>query len=129
MRYYLLIIILCICNALSAQMGIAKIKYEEAEDAYTSKQYTLCLEKLDEVVGILKSTNPRVQYLRITCMSKVIEKDPFSNPEKLFQLNKYCNNYLTEYENISDLEDKYKTVYNILESFKKFPKMIENFRW
>ena len=111
----------CSLNA-NAQMGVAKIKYEEAEEAYTANNYKLCLEKLDGVVEILKETNPKVQYLRIICISKMIEKDPLGNFKQLFQLSEYYNKYLIDYDNIPDLEDKYKAVYLISEMYKKYAK-------
>ena len=103
-------------------MGVAKIKYDEAEEAYTSNNFSQCLQKLDEVVEILKATNPRVQYLRINCLAKMVEKDPLSNMAQLIQFNKFCQDYLNDYDNIPDLEDKYKTVYYLYSSLKKYPK-------
>ena len=112
----------------NAQMGVAKIKYEEAEEAYTSKNYKLCLEKLDGVVEILKETNPKVQYLRIICISKMIEKDPLGNFKQLVQLSEYYNKYLIDYDNIPDLEEKYKAVYLISEMYKKYAKNEEEYQ-
>lgn len=111
-----------------SQMGVAKIKYQEAEEAYTDKKYELCIEKLNEVVEVLKETNPRVQYLRIVCYSKIVEKDPITHFPNLLQLKEYCISYLTNYDNIQGLEDKYKTVYTISESLKKYPKNEEEYQ-
>ena len=122
MKKFILLLLLSFSTALSAQMGVAKIKYDEAEEAYTAKNYSICLEKLNQVVEILKSTNPKIQYLRITCLAKMAEKDPLSNFRYLVELNQYCKKYLIEYDNIQDLEEKYRAVYNISENFKKYPK-------
>jgi len=112
----------------NAQMGVAKIKYDEAEEAYTAKNYKLCLEKLDGVVEILKETNPKVQYLRIICISKMIEKNPLGNFKEFVQLSNYYNKYLIDYDNIPDLEEKYRAVYLISETYKKYPHNEEEYQ-
>jgi TPR repeat protein len=129
MKKELVVIFFLLTSIISrAQMGVAKIKYQEAEEAYTANKFLLCLEKLDGVVEILKETNPKVQYLRITCTSKLVEKDPIGNFGQLMQLREYCKGYLNEYDKIPDLEEKYKTVYEISESIKAYPQNEEEYQ-
>jgi len=104
-----------------AQMGVAKIKYDEAEEYYTSKKYDETLKRLEEIEVILKSTNPKLMYLKIMCYSKILESDPNKRFKLLLDFRKLCNTYLTQYDNLPDLEDKFKGVYNTLNLFEKYP--------
>ena len=128
MKNFIILLLIIISTSVNAQMGVAKIKYDEAEEAYTEKNYNICLEKLNEVIDILKSTNPKVQYLRILCLSNLSEKDPLANFRNLIELNNYCKSYLNDYDNIPDLEEKYRAVYDITEKFKKYPKNEEEYQ-
>ena len=104
-----------------AQQAIAKIKYEEAEEAFAANNYEETVAKLIEVETILKSTNPRVMYLKITAQSKIIEKNPTNDYKIIENTRKLSNNYLKNYENVPNNEDKFRDIYKIAESLKKYP--------
>ena len=103
-----------------AQNTIAKLKFEEAEEAYTNNDFELCLTKLKEVETMLKSTNPRILYLQILAQTKIIERNPLEDYDIIESAKKSINKYLMDYDNLPDNEDKYREIYKISESSKKF---------
>ena len=104
-----------------AQQAIAKIKYEEAEEAYTANNFELTVTKLNEVETILKSTNPRVMYLKIMAQNAIINKNPYKDFEILKSTRFLINKYLKDYETLPDNEDKYRDIYKVSEALKKLP--------
>ena len=61
------------------QTAIAKLKFEEAEEAFINKDYTTVLAKLDEAEEILGKTNPPMLYLRILSQDNIITIDPLKD--------------------------------------------------
>ena len=110
-----------------AQQAIAKIKFEEAEEAFAANNYEETVAKLIEVETILKSTNPRVLYLKITAQSKIIEKNPTNDYKIIESTRKLSAKYLKDYEDVPNNEDKYRDIYKIAESLKKYPKSEADF--
>jgi len=104
-----------------AQNTIAKLKFEEAEEAYTNNNFELTLTKLKEVEVMLGSTNPKILYLQILAQAKVIDKNPLANYHIIESARTSINKYLKDYENLPDNEDKYREIYKISESFVKYP--------
>ena len=96
-----------------AQNTIAKLKFEEAEEAYANNNFELTLTKLKEVEGLLKSTNPRLMHLKILAKNKLIQQPKYSNdPELISQLNKDCALFFNVYPNA------------IFDRFKRYPNNI-----
>jgi uncharacterized protein len=123
MRKSILIVILFFATfQLSvAQNAIAKLKFQDAEEAYTNANYELTIKKLDDVEVLLKATNPKLLHLRILATNKLVQSSNYSeDPEIITQLKKDCNFYLTKYESIQDNEEKFREVYKISESAKKY---------
>jgi len=110
-----------------AQNTIAKLKFEEAEEAYTNNNFELTLTKLNEVETLLKATNPRILYLQILAQSKIIEKNPLGDYVIIENARNSINKYLKDYENLPDNEDKYREIYKISESFVKYPATKQDF--
>ena len=118
-----LIFSLLIINLANAQNAIAKIKYEEAEEAYAKEDHQTAITKLDEAEKILKSSNSKILYLKILSQYKLAETD-FA----IFQsLKKNCDTYLKKYENAENIEEKFREVYNISEAVAKYPATQEGF--
>jgi TPR repeat protein len=105
-----------------SQQAIAKIKYEEAEEAYSINDFEATISKLNEVEIILKSTNPKVMYLKIMAQSKILEKNPLNDYKIIESTRQLCVKYLKDYENVPNNEDKYRDIYKISEPLKKYPK-------
>jgi hypothetical protein len=110
-----------------AQNTIAKLKFEEAEEAYTYNNFELTLTKLKEVETLLKSTNPRILYLQILAQDKIISKDLMADYAIIENIRTSFNKYLKDYENLPDNEDKYRDIYKISETYKDAPISIQEF--
>jgi len=110
-----------------AQNTIAKLKFEEAEEAYANNNFELTLTKLKEVETILKSTNPRILYLQILSQTKIIEKDGWKDYTITENTRTSIEKYLKEYDNLPDNEDKYRDIYKISENFKDAPTSLQDF--
>ena len=111
-----------------SQQAIAKIKYEEAEEAFSTNDFKTTILKLDEAETLLKATNPRIMYLKILAQSKIIEKAPLNDYKILENTRQLCAKYLLEYESIPNNEDKYRDVYKASEALKAYPESKEKFQ-
>jgi hypothetical protein len=109
------------------QAMIAKLKFEEAEEAFVNNNFELTISKLKEVETLLKSTNPKILYLQILSQAKIIEKNPQNDYYILENARNSCQKYLIEYENLSDNEDKYRDIYKASEKLKVYPLSIQAF--
>lgn len=100
----------------SGQAAIAKLKYEQAEEAFSTGDYQTTLVRLQETESILNSVNPKILYLRILAQEKLVKQDK-TIVQKLIN---NCTFYLKEYKDNPALEDKYKDVYLVLERMDQF---------
>ncbi len=103
------------------QSAVAKIKFEEAEEAYSLNKYELTISKLKEVEALLKTSSPRILYLQISALSKMISANPYNDFALLENTRKLSNKYLKVYETLADNEAKYRDIYKISESLKAYP--------
>ena len=111
-----------------AQQAIAKIKFEEAEEAYAAKNYETTVKKLDEVDAILKNPTPKVMYLRIMAQSFIIKKNPLNDYKIIENTRTLCTTYLKDYESIPDNEDKYRDIYKTSETLNtNYPATLDEF--
>jgi TPR repeat protein len=117
---FLLLLIVCMSGTAFSQAAIAKLKYEEAEEAYVANDFTTTLAKLEETEKMLGAVNPRILYLRIMAQDKLRKTQVYVDIEQILALKKNCVDYLTKYENVDGIEDKYKEVYKISEVVKSF---------
>ncbi len=107
---------LSISPSLYAQEALAKLRYQEAEEAFNAGDFSLTLKKLDEVVGILKDENPRTLYLRIQAQKAMLPADPCQNEEVAIQLMNSCKLYVSRYEKVEALQDNAIDVYKIMDA-------------
>ncbi len=117
----LIIILMMVANIATGQAAIARLKYEEAEEAYTGNNFELTLSKLAEVEALLKQTNPKIMYLQILATSRIIEKDLENNIALVDKARKLSARYLTDYENVPDNDEKFRDIYKISEKMKTLP--------
>jgi TPR repeat protein len=115
---WLLVPALLITLQVHGQATLAKLKYEEAEEAFQANDYTTSLKKLDETEKLLGSGNAKILYLRICAQAAQLKTEPYLNLEQASRLRKNYTEYLTKYEAIEGIEDKYKEVYKISEHYK-----------
>lgn len=102
------------------QSTIAKLKFEEAEEAFNNKDYTTVLAKLDEAEEILGKTNPPMLYLRILAQNNSIALHEDIDTEEIALLRNNCAFYLLNYEHIDGLEEKYREVYLVSEGLSQY---------
>ena len=103
--------IICSVNLnVSAQSGIAKIKYGEAEKEYADGNYTGTLDKLAEAEKLFGQINPPILYLRISAQYKVLLSQHPKNLNLAASLTTNTKTYLTKYDGVAALEEKFKEV-------------------
>lgn len=103
-----------------AQTAIAKLKFEDAEEAFEKNDYKVVLTKLDEAEKLFGQTNPPILYLRIIAQSKNISLQDDIDIEDIAMLRSNCTSYLKNYEHIEGIEEKYKEVYKVYDSYKEY---------
>jgi hypothetical protein len=111
MKRYILsvcLLYLLVCAA-NAQNTIAKIKYEEAEEAFSRSDYSLVIIKIDEAEALLNGVNPKTLYLKILAKNQLLKADY----SIIRSLKADCNYYLDNYESNEGVEDKYREIYKI----------------
>jgi len=121
-----LVFIFTITFLSNAQEGIAKIKFGEAEQAFTENDFQKTIAKLDEVEKILKQSNPKILYLRIKAENALLQQNPWTSYSSIEKLRKSCSFYLNEYDGKAPM-DKYKEVFDVSEELKKYPATAEEF--
>lgn len=127
MKKQILLIALLLTGMLSfAQELPAKMKFEEAESAYTANDYALTISKLDEAKALLKKTNPKIMSLQILAQSKIIEADPLNNFELIQQTKLLTAKYMKDYEKVVH-EDQFREVYKVDSYLSDFPETKEGF--
>ncbi len=100
-----------------AQNTIAKIKYEEAEEAFDKENYALALDKIEETEQLLKNVNPKTLYLKIMAKYKLL-KDDYAI---IKSLKADCIFYIDKYETLEAVQDKFREIYQISREIKNFP--------
>ncbi len=118
----LIIIAFLVCNVSVAQNTIAKLKFEEAEEAYTNNNFELTLSKIKEVETLVKTTSPKILYLKIKAQNSIIEKNPEKEYAIIESTRTIVYKYLKDYDNLPDNEDKYREIYKISEKLFIYPK-------
>jgi len=123
-KYFaLFILFVCSCLAVQAQGTLDKLKFEEAETAFSKKNYTDALNLLEELEAKgLK--NPKILHLKILATSRLVIGYRYDFIHKGFKtvetLRKDCNFYLSQYD-IEGFEEKYKEVYDISKAIAVLP--------
>jgi TPR repeat protein len=104
----------------ASQNIIAKLKFEDAQDAYNNQDYATALTKLEDAERLLGQTNAKLLYLRIMVKSKLLINQFDINLEEIALLRDNCNQYFTQKDITTEQESKYKDVYLVLEVFKDY---------
>lgn len=118
----LLIAVTCLFLAPFIQaQSVAKLKYEQAEEAYNKGEYAATITYLDEVEKLLKSSNSKILYLRIMSQDKLFSANPYDDYALLKSLRSNCDSYLKTNENNVSMEDKFKEVYFVSDKLTPYP--------
>lgn len=107
-----------------SQNAIAKIKYEQAEEAFAKDDYAVTLVKLDEAQKLLGSTNPKILYLRLMATKAIVAAGKF-DWEFLAEARKNVAYYIKQYSEMQGIEEKFRQVYEFSETLDAFPKTKE----
>lgn len=94
----------------------ARIEFEDAELAYSNKDYNKAIMYLDNAEKLLGGKKERIEYLRILSLYKLFFEshhyDDFVNIKNISQY--YLESFTTD-------KDKYKEIYDISSELKKYP--------
>ncbi len=99
---------------------VVRLKYEDAETAYNSGNYSLVLTKLNEVDKDLGKQTPKTLYLRIMAQYKSLNYDVYGNVPLLQALKKNVAQYVKVYGGQEALADKLRDIYQIGEELKQY---------
>ena len=111
----------------NAQSTIAKLKYQDAEEAFAKEDYRTTITKLTEAEKLLGTTNPKIMYLKIVAQNSLIKSDSKFSFQDVQLLRKDCLTYLKHYEKNTGIEEKYREVYKISESLSDYSASEESF--
>lgn len=108
------VIILFVCAAVNAQSALDKLILEDARNAYTAKNYKLCLDRITELEqrgnkGLV------IAHLKIMATSKISSSS--LSLEQIQQFIKDVNYYLENYDN-EDFMQQYRDVYEVSKTLK-----------
>ncbi|WP_164974318.1 tetratricopeptide repeat protein [Filimonas effusa] len=122
----LLLSLVLLVNNSKAQTALAKLKFEDAEQAFNNGDYRTAITSLKEAEKLFGKTNPPIQHLLILSQYKLLEgKDVFmdiASPQIFNELYKNCQLFLQKNSDDERLTGKYKEVYKISEQLKSdFP--------
>ncbi len=121
----LIILFLVCCNLVTFAQGgaLADLKFEEAEIAFNNKDYSLALNKVDEFDKLLGTISDKSLYIRIISLRKLFNDQKLwedkAQSSLLLSLQKYTAAYVNQ---VTDLDDRYREVYDISEELKFLPK-------
>ena len=119
MHKKLTLFLFLICSSLAVgQSKYAKLKFDQAQEYYNAKDYSLTLLALDETEKILGSTNPRILHLRILASSKIVMANMESEIQLLASLKKDINYYFNNYKDVSSMRNEYQQITKIANEIK-----------
>ncbi|MBC7650168.1 MAG: hypothetical protein H7101_00300 [Deinococcales bacterium] len=101
----------------ASQNIIAKLKFEDAQEAFTKADYETALNKLNEAEKLIGQTSPQFLHLRIKCQYQLVD----NGFDILQALKKNCDTYIAKYQNNTGIETQFREVYKISEAISKYP--------
>lgn len=117
-----LIVLLGFSISIYAQNDVkARIEFEEAEKAFEKNDHKTSLQRLNEAEKLLGKTNTKILYIKILNQNQIVQASPYDEFTILKNLRNDCEVYLKLIENKSELYDKYKEVYIIVDQLKLLP--------
>jgi hypothetical protein len=122
----LLITMFILALTVNAQNAVAKIKYEQAEEAFLKNDFTNTLAKLDEAQQILGSTNPKILYLRLMAQKNIIAGGKYDY-DFLTAARTDAAYYVKKYSDMQGIEEKFREVFEFSEALDALPKTKELF--
>lgn len=126
MRIIYLLFTVLFAIEVSGQAAIARLKFEDAEEAFNKGDYTTTLSKLEDAEKLFGKINVPILHLRIVSQDKLLQKK--LDFPMLANLRKNCEQFLIDYETMEGIEEKYRQVYKIQETYAKYPKTMEEYQ-
>ena len=111
--FYVLILIVVLGRHANAQVALAKLKFEKAEEAYNDGKYQDALNNLDEAQRIFGKSNAPIHYLRVICRDRLLSKSYLDEIVDKALLSEECASFLALYADNANLSEKYREVYEI----------------
>jgi TPR repeat protein len=115
-KVLLAIVLIATTSIVFAQNNIAKLKYEQAEEAFSKADYKTAVVNLDEAEKLLGSSNPKILYLKIISKYKALPEAAIMDLKDMADLKNDISLYLSKFKNAKDIEEKYIEVYKIGEA-------------
>lgn len=122
MRIIYLLFTVLFAIEVSGQVAIARLKFEDAEEAFNKGDYTTTISKLEDAEKLFGKINVPILHLRIITQDKLLQKK--LDFTILSALRKNCSQFLKDYETMEGIEEKYRQVYKIQEAYAKHPNTI-----
>jgi hypothetical protein len=127
MKIKILFVTLLLINAnllfsQSQANAIAKIKYQEAEEAFESGKFDVALKKLNNVEDLLGSSNSKILFLKILLEDTLLKLTRTTRIPSFKQMNTVksdINFYIKNYYSVSD--DKLAQTMKIAEYYDTIP--------
>ncbi len=101
-----------------AQSNIAKITYDDAEEAFSKGDYPTVFTKLNEAEKALGKLNPPIAYLWVATMDKMLDNLSITDTTLLRKTINISAFYLKQYGDNTSLIDKYREVYRMNDRLK-----------
>jgi tetratricopeptide (TPR) repeat protein len=118
-RWILLFVALGSLDFASAQDGIAKIKFEAAEEAYSKEDYQSTIARLNEADEASGKLNvPKMLYLRILSEFNLFIVKKKTDLNNINIIKRDCKAYLRAAESGVKIEEKYNEIVNISEKLQ-----------
>ncbi len=131
-KIFFITLLLINANILFSQSqanAIAKIKYQEAEEAFESGKFEMALKKLNNVEDLLGSSNSKILFLKILIEDTLLKLTRTTRIPGFKQMNTVksdINFYIKNYYSVSD--DKLAQTMKIAEYYDTIPSDYDEYK-
>jgi hypothetical protein len=131
-KIFFITLLLINANLLFSQSqanAIAKIKYQEAEEAFESGKFEMALKKLNNVEDLLGSSNSKILFLKILIEDTLLKLTRTTRIPGFKQMNTVksdINFYIKNYYSVSD--DKLAQTMKIAEYYDTIPSDYDEYK-
>lgn len=103
---------LSLSSTVEAQNTLAKLKFEDAEKAFSEGNYNNCINLLDESEELYGETTASILHLRIMAEGQILLDNPNPDEVQVKKVKELCARYMNDFD-IVGLEDKFRDVYEL----------------
>lgn len=116
-RTMITFVFMSVMTGVFAQNNPAKLKFQDAEAAYSKQDYTATITKLNEAERMLKGTSDKILHLKIASRNSQIETTANDDLESIALLKQDIASYLKKY---GTSDDKYREVFQLGEKYANY---------